>query len=105
MKCGLEAEIVAYRRCEDMDVRFEDGSVAEHIEYRNFMEGRVARPQNSRRNKRKLRIGEKKMMKCGLEAEIVAYRRSEDMDVRFPDGAVVKNVQYANFKRGMVEHP
>lgn len=79
-----------------MDVRFE---------YRNFMEGRVARPQDSRRNKRKLRIGEKKMMKCGLEAEIVAYRRSEDMDVRFPDGVVVKNVQYANFKRGMVEHP
>ena len=55
--------------------------------------------------KRKLRIGEKKMMKCGLEAEIVAYRRSEDMDVRFPDGVVVKNVQYANFKRGMVGHP
>ena len=45
------------------------------------------------------------MMKCGLEAEIVAYRISEDMDVRFPDGVVVKNVQYANFKRGMVEHP
>ena len=105
MNNGLKATIIAYRKHIDMDVRFEDGSVAEHIEYRNFVEGRVARPQNSRRNKRKLRIGEKKMMKCGLEAEIVAYRRSEDMDVRFPDGAVVKNVQYANFKRGMVEHP
>ena len=105
MNNGLKATIIAYRKHIDMDVRFEDGSVTEHIEYRNFMEGRVARPQDSRRNKRKLRIGEKKMMKCGLEAEIVAYRRSEDMDVRFPDGVVVKNVQYANFKRGMVGHP
>ena len=105
MNNGLKATIIAYRKHIDMDVRFEDGSVAEHIEYRNFMKGRVARPQDSRRNKRKLRIGEKKMMKCGLEAEIVAYRRNEDMDVRFPDGVVVKNVQYANFKRGMVGHP
>ena len=45
------------------------------------------------------------MMKCGLEAEIIAYRRNEDIDVRFPDGVVVKNVQYTNFKRGMVGHP
>lgn len=105
MNNELKATIIAYRKHIDIDVRFEDGSVAEHIEYKNFTEGRVARPQDSRRNKRKLRIGEKRIMKCGLEAEIVAYRRSEDMDVRFPDGAVVKNVQYANFKRGMVEHP
>ena len=69
------------------------------------MEGRVTRPQDSRRNKRKLCIDEKKMMKCGLEAEIIAYRRNEDIDVRFPDGVVVKNVQYTNFKRGMVGHP
>ena len=61
MKCRLEAEIIAYRRSEDMDVRFEDGSVAEHIQYRNFVEGRVARPQDSRRNRRKLYIGEKKL--------------------------------------------
>ena len=47
----------------------------------------------------------KKIMKCRLEAEIIAYRRSEDMDVRFPDGVVVKNVGYGNFKRGMVGHP
>ena len=50
-------------------------------------------------------ISVKKIMKCRLEAEIIAYRRSEDMDVRFPDGVVVKNVGYGNFKRGMVGHP
>ena len=105
MNSGKTCRIIAYRSSMDLDVEFEDGSVTEHIEYRNFMEGRVARPQDSRRNKRKLRIGEKKMMKCGLEAEIVAYRRNEDMDVRFPNGVVVKNVQYANFKLGMVGHP
>ena len=105
MNNGLKATIIAYRKHIDMDVRFEDGSVAEHIDYRNFMEGRVARPQDSRRNKRKLRIGEKKMMKCGLEAEIVAYRRCEDMDVRFEDGSVAEHIQYRNFVEGRVARP
>ena len=105
MNNGLKATIIAYRKHIDMDVLFEDGSVAEHIDYKNFTEGRVARPQDSRRNRGKFRIGEKRIMKCGLEAEIISYRKSEDMDVRFPDGVIVKNVQYTNFKRGMVGHP
>lgn len=105
MNNGLKATIIAYRKHIDMDVLFEDGSVAEHIDYKNFTEGRVARPQDSRRNRGKFRIGEKRIMKCGLEAEIISYRKSDDMDVRFPDGVIVKNVQYTNFKRGMVGHP
>lgn len=105
MNNGLKATIIAYRKHIDMDVLFEDGSVAEHIDYKNFTEGRVARPQDSRRNRGKFRIGEKRIMKCGLEAEIISYRKREDMDVRFPDGVIVKNVQYTNFKRGMVGHP
>ena len=105
MNNGLKATIIAYRKHIDMDVLFEDGSVAEHIDYKNFTEGRVARPQDSRRNRGKFRIGEKRIMKCGLEAEIISYRKNDDMDVRFPDGVIVKNVQYTNFKRGMVGHP
>lgn len=105
MNCGLEAEIIAYRSYTDMDIRFEDGTVAEHIEYGNFQKGRATRPVDSRRNKGKFRIGERRMMNCGLEAKIIAYRRSEDMDVQFTDGIVVEHVQYTNFKRGMVGHP
>lgn len=33
------------------------------------MEGHFARPQDSRRNRGKFRIGEKRIMKCGLEAD------------------------------------
>ncbi len=31
------------------------------------------------------RLGEKKTMNCGLEAEIIAYRNNKSIDVRFYD--------------------
>lgn len=38
--------------------------------------------------------------------KIIAYRRSEDIDVEFQDSyKVVKNTTYVNFKRGQVKNP
>ena len=37
------------------------------------------------------RLGETRMMNCDMEATIVRYGNSKDIDVRFEDGAVVKN--------------
>ena len=51
------------------------------------------------------RTGEKKVMKNGLEAEIIAYRGAFDCDVRFSDGYIVRNREYGNFKTGRIGHP
>lgn len=105
MNNGLKATIIAYRKHIDMDVLFEDGSVAEHIDYKNFTEGRVARPQDSRRNRGKFRIGEKRIMKCGMEATIIRYNRCDNINVRFEDGSMVEHKAYSAFKKGEIANP
>ena len=45
------------------------------------------------------RVGETRVMKCGMEAIIIRYGGATDIDVRFEDGTVVKNRWYGNFKK------
>jgi len=46
------------------------------------------------------RFGEMNIMKCGLKAVIIRYGGSEDIDVMFENGTVVKNKRYERFKNG-----
>lgn len=50
-------------------------------------------------------LGEKKVMNCGEEVEIVGYYNYTDIDVRFPDGFVKRHAQYTNFKKGTINRP
>ena len=51
------------------------------------------------------RLGETRMMNCGMEATIIRYGGATDIDVRFEDGAVAKNKAYGEFKKGGIAHP
>ena len=42
------------------------------------------------------RTGEKKIMNCGLEAEIICYRNADDIDVKFEDGYIAYNKSYSH---------
>ena len=48
------------------------------------------------------RLGETKMMNCGMKATIVQYGRYEDIDVRFEDGSMVEHKAYSAFKKGEI---
>lgn len=48
------------------------------------------------------RTGERRLMTCGLVAEIIEYRNSNDMDVKFENGNIRYNVTYASFKKGNI---
>lgn len=98
MKCGLEAEIVGYRGSNDIDVEFSDGTLLTGVRYIQF----VRKSLRPHRNYSAERIGEKRIMRCGPEAEIIAYRNANDMDVRFPDGTIRTGVAYHNFSNGKV---
>ena len=50
------------------------------------------------------RVGETRVMKCGMEAIIIRYGGATDIDVRFEDGAVAKNKAYGEFKKGEIAH-
>lgn len=102
MNCGMEATIIRYSRRDDIDVRFEDGTVIEHRQYNQFERGNIANPNTkvSAEN----RLGETRMMNCGMEAAIIRYGGATDIDVRFEDGTVVKHGVYGNFKKGEIAH-
>lgn len=102
MNCGMEAEIIAYRRYNDMDVRFADGTVVEHITYSNFHKRMIANPNYTFADQK---IGKKRMMNCGMEAKIIAYRNANDLDVLFVDGTIVEHKCYDYFKKGCITNP
>ena len=103
MKCGMEATIIRYNRCDNINVRFEDGAVVKHRKYREFKKGEIANPniKTSAEN----RLGETWMMNCGMEATIIRYGGCNDIDVRFEDGAVAKHKLYDPFKKSKIAHP
>lgn len=98
MNCGMEATIIRYNRCDDINVRFEDGAVVEHRKYKDFKKGKIA---NQNFNPR---LGETRMMNCDMKATIIRYNTSKDIDVRFEDGTVVKDRTYNQFKKGEIAH-
>ena len=100
MNCGMKATIIRYGKYRDIDVRFEDGTVAKNRGYRDFKKGEIANPKN-----KASRLGETSMMNCGMEATIIRYGGATDIDVRFEDGAVAEHKVYGVFKRGEIANP
>ena len=100
MNCGMEATIIRYSRRDDIDVRFEDGTVIEHRQYNQFERGNIANP-----NFKASRLGETRMMKCGMKATIIRYGKYSDIDVRFEDGTIIEHRQYIQFKKGGIANP
>lgn len=51
------------------------------------------------------RIGETRLMNCGMKATIISYKNAENIDVQFEDNEVLKWRSYQSFKRGEIRHP
>lgn len=103
MRCGMKATIIEYVNSHNITVQFEDGTVSEHRYYGDFEKGKIEHPNN--RPDYTLRVGEQNEMNCGLIATIIEYRKSNDIDVQFEDGVVVKHRLYQDFLRGEITHP
>ena len=99
MNCGMEATIIRYGNSKDIDVRFEDGTIAKCKGYKEFKKGGIANPNFNPR------LGETRMMNCGMEATIIRYGNTGDIDVRFEDGDVAVHKAYGKFKKGEIAHP
>ena len=99
MTNGLKATIIAYRKASDIDIQFETGSIRKHVLLSNFNKGRVKEfPQSAQENY----IGQTRMMNCGLNATVIAYRNSNDADVQFENGTVRKHIQIHSFLKGEI---
>ena len=51
------------------------------------------------------RIGETRMMNCGMEATIIEWFNGNNITVRFTDETEIKNKKYGNFLKGSINNP
>ena len=108
MNCGLKATIIAYRKSDDIDVEFEDGTIVRHKKLDSLRKGVIGHPRISKYDiikKRASCIGVSIMQKCGMVATCIAYRKADDIDVQFEDGTIVEHRYKLHFYNGSVKNP
>ena len=94
---GMMMKVIAYRSGTDIDIQFEDGSIVRNKSYQNFLKGKIGHPLGNLAMKR---VGETNIANNGMKMEIINYRSNDDIDVKFENGVVRKNVSYRSFKIG-----
>ena len=99
---GLKMTIIAYRRASDIDIQFEDGTIAKHRTYTNFKKGSILNVNYCTKSSH--RIGETNIANNGMKMTIIAYNRSDDIDVQFEDGTIVEHKQYTAFEKGEISN-
>ena len=104
MNCGMDAIIIVYRKANDMDIRFDNGSVKQHVRYSNFIHGKILNPAIRSKHLSKW-IGRSKRMHNGLQATITAYRNTDDVDIVFENNVKRQHVRCSNFERGNISCP
>ena len=103
---GQMMTIVGYNSCIDMTVKFEDGTVVEHIRYTNFLEGTVSNPNYTYLEA----LADQKVNKTvtttiGLLATLVEIRSNSDGLIQYETGYSMPLKNYSNFERGRISHP
>lgn len=98
MNCGEEAVIIEYRNYNDIDIQFADGTIRTKRNYQAFKNGKIAKNE-----KEKIKIGDKKLMNCGKEAIVIAYRKYNDIDILFENGKIRRGVSCHNFIKGQIK--
>ncbi len=106
-KNGQMMTIVVYRRSDDIDILFEDGYLAEHKQYIAFLAGEVRNPNAIVKGPavKTGRVGETHTNTQGLKLTIIAYRKADDLDAQFENGAVVTHVTYYSVCKGNILCP
>ncbi|MBR5395126.1 MAG: hypothetical protein IK144_08610 [Bacteroidaceae bacterium] len=101
MNCGMEAEVIEDFGSKNITVRFPDGYTSYHRERIAFLRGEISNP-----NCRKISlIGRKKMMNCGMEAEVIEDFSYKNITVQFTDGTILENKRRDAFLSGKIKNP
>ena len=101
---GEEVTIREYKGTHDVIVEWADGTTKKTT-YNKFIHGMIGKETRVKTTSTGHRLGEKRVMNCGMYAKIIRYKSSNDMDVQFEDGYISRNRTYAEFVRGSILNP
>lgn len=102
MNCGMKATITNYRNMNDIDIRFENGIIRKHMRMNSFNTCTIGLKDKSNTDSY---IGQTNIMKCGIKATIITYRKYADIDIQFEDNTICKHMTISNFQNGRIGHP
>lgn len=111
MNCGQECTIIDYQDVAHIRVKFTQSGAEKDSSYNCFLLCSIQDPTTPNTTTYKAqqlgqtRIGEVYYSKAGLRMTIVAYRKSNDLDVQFDDGEIVEHVKYTTVQSGYIKHP
>ena len=100
--------IKLYEDEDKMDVQFNDGRILKHISFKRFALGSLRKDLNEEKTKarREERLGQRRVMNCGMECEVVEYRAEKDIDVLFlEDNTLLPHRAYFNFEKRDIYNP
>ena len=104
-KNGQRMTIIEYRKCNDIDIKFEDGTIVKHKSYNTFQKGEIKNPNLQHTLIKKDKVNETNIATNGQKMTIIKYRKYNDIDVQFEDGSVVTHKDYKSFKKGNIKNP
>lgn len=96
---GEHYVITRYIGCNEVYVKFDDGT-EKKCTY-DSLKRKTFTKKTQCRNLQK-RIGEERVMNCGMKAKIVAYHSSSNIDVELENGILIKHRTYGHFKEGKI---
>ena len=96
---GEPIKIIDYRKYNDIDIQFEDGTIERNKSYYDFSHHKI-RKNNANKN-----VGLTAQSRSGESMTVIAYRQFSDIDVQFADGTIVHHKSLGNFKKGLIENP
>ena len=107
MNCGMNATCIEYRGADDIDIQFEDGTVVFGKTKNSFYKGQISNPKIGAAQVKKRSSIENmtRKMNCGMNATCIAYRKSNDIDVQFEDGTIVRSTNKSSFLKGKIANP
>ena len=101
MNCGMEAEVIEDFGYNDITVRFEDGYTTYHRERQAFIRGKISNP-----NCRIISyVGQRRVMNCGMEAEVIEDNGYKNITIKFIDGTILKKQRRDTFLSGNINNP
>ena len=94
--CGLKATVIDYINAHKVTIKFENG-VEKVTTWERFNSGRITPVFVTDFVPQKERIGLKVKQHCGSVAELIEYKRCDDILVRFVDTGIVRKTTWNNF--------
>lgn len=103
MNCGLKATIIEYKISRKMKVRFENG-VEKNCSWTDFRDGTITPLLMSNFVNPSDRVGQKQMQSCGEECEVIAYKDTTHITVRFLSSGLTKQSSWKSFTSGLISN-